>query len=158
MYCLDGYNLLFTSTQSDGSFPRQRQKMISFLQERFALLKMSGLLVFDGRVRPGEESGRSWRSPLEIIYTSKGQSADDFIEEKIAISKNPGLITVVTNDRMLSASVRHLGAKTMKNADFLKKILKRKKEQGPKTTYSDTKKNIERLLKLFEKKLLDEDY
>ncbi len=130
--------------------------MIRFLQKRFALLKMKGLLIFDGRVRHGEESGRSYRSPLEIIYTLKGQSADEFIEENIETAKNPRLITVVTNDRSLLATARYLGAKTIGNTEFMQKILTRKQSKSSKIVVSDTQKNIERLLIIFEKKLMEE--
>jgi predicted RNA-binding protein with PIN domain len=119
---------------------------------------MAGLLVFDGRVRHGEESGRSYPSPLEVIYTPKGQSADHFIVERIESMENPCDATVVTNDRGLMAHVRPLGAKTMVNPEFIEWLLTRKKSVSTsKPKYADTKQNIERLLRIFEKRLEEED-
>ncbi len=157
MYFLDGYNLLFSLVESDRPLREQRQKIILYLQKRFASLKMAGILVFDGRVRRGEESGRSYPSPLEVIYTPKGQSADAYIEERIIASKNPRLSTVVTNDRALIANIRSHGAKAMGNAKFIDMLLKRRKKGGgAKPDIVDTKQNIQRLLSIFERKLDEE--
>ncbi len=158
IYILDGYNLLFTLTESDEPLVKQRQKIVVFLQKKFAKFKMDGILVFDGRVRNGEESGRSYSSPLEVIYTPKGQSADHFISERIESSQNPRQITVVTNDRGLIANVRSLGAKTIGNAPFIEWLIHRKKgAPSREPEVADTKQNIERLLLIFEKRLEEED-
>ena len=158
MYILDGYNLLFTLTESDHPLALQREKVIRFLQKRFASFKMAGILVFDGRVRHGEESGRSYPSPLEVVYTPNNQSADAYIIERIETSKNPRIITVVTNDRGIMANARSLGAKTIKNAEFIEWLLSRKKKSAhPKPEVADTKQNIERLVNIFEKKLKEEE-
>ena len=127
--------------------------MIHFLQKQFALRKISGLLVFDGVTRLNEESGRAYPSPLEIIYTPAGQSADSYIIEQIECSKNPRQITVVTNDGALSRNARALEAKTMKNRPFIEWLEKRnKKKQSEKTPPKETKHHFERLLKIFEEK------
>lgn len=157
MYFVDGYNLLFTLTELNHPLSLQRQKLIQFLQKRFAALKLSGILVFDGRIRCDEESGRSYPSPLEVIYTREGQSADEFIEEQIRISKNPRQITVITNDRRLVANARSAGAKTMNNAQFLEWLTsRRKKPTQIKPEVTDSKQNIERLLQIFEKRLKED--
>lgn len=159
MYLLDGYNLLFTLTESDHPLSDQRQRMVRFLQKRFAALKLEGIVVFDGKVRHHEESGRSYPSPLEIVYTQKGQSADAFIIEKLELSNKARQITVVTNDKGLIANVRSYGAKLLKNEEFIKKILiKKKNSTETKVDIADSKKNIERLQAIFEKKLKEEDH
>lgn len=157
LYLLDGYNLLFTLTESDHPISQQRQKIIHFLQKRFASFKIEGILVFDGRVRRGEESGRSYPSPLEVVYTSTEQSADQFIIERIETSKNPRQVTVVTNDRGLIANVRSLGAKTIGNDKFIQWLVTRKKKPALKTEIADSKQNIERLIIIFEKRLKEEE-
>jgi predicted RNA-binding protein with PIN domain len=158
VYLLDGYNLLFTLTESDHPLANQRQKIVRFLQKKFASLKLAGIVVFDGKIRHGEESGRSYPSPLEVVYTPKGQSADAFIIEKLEMSSNPRQITVVTNDRGLIANARALGAKTIHNGEFIEKLLSRKNKANPvKADIADSKRNIERLLIIFEKKLREED-
>lgn len=157
LYILDGYNLLFTLTESDQPLAQQRQKIIRFLQKKFASFHMNGILVFDGRVRRGEESGRSYPSPLEVVYTPKGQSADHFIIERIEASENPRQITVVTNDKGLIANSRPFGTKTIGNAEFIEWLLGRKKKNAAQKSHiADSKKNIERLLTIFEKRLNEE--
>ncbi len=155
MYLLDGYNVLFSLTLSDRPLKVQRHHIIHFLQKRFAALHLKGILIFDAKVRLTEESGRAYQSPLEIIYTPKGQTADSYIEETIAFAKNPRQMIVVTNDRALIANVKSLGAQTLKNEEFLKRLAA-KKSQAPEKEITDTKQNITRLLKIFEKKLLDD--
>ena len=119
---------------------------------------MDGLLVFDGRVHHGEESGRSYPSPLEVVYTPKGQSADHFIIETIESLPNPRQVHVVTNDRGLIANARRLGAKTMGNSEFIEWLLnRRKKGTAEKPHMADSKTNIERLLSIFEQKLKEDD-
>jgi predicted RNA-binding protein with PIN domain len=158
-YFLDGYNILFTLTESDHPLATQRQKIIRFLQKQFSLFKMDGILVFDGRVHRDEESGRAYRSPLDIIYTPKGQSADQYIVERIETSENPRQITVVTNDRALFTNARVLGAKTTRNAEFIQWLMNRKKKNTgvPKPDITETRYNIDRLLVVFEKRLEEYD-
>lgn len=154
MYFLDGYNLLFTLTSSDKPLIQQRQQIIRFLQKKFAALRLDGLLVFDGRIRRGEESGRSYPSPLEVVYTPKDQSADAYIIERLEALKNPKIATVVTNDKGLIAHARSHGAKIIGNAEFIECLIaKKRKTEKPKPEAADSKANIERLLKIFEKKL-----
>ncbi len=154
MYFLDGYNILFTLTESKHPLATQRSLVIQFLQRQFALRKISGLLVFDGVTRSNEESGRAYPSPLEIVYTPAGQSADSYIIEHIECSKNPRQITVVTNDGALSRNARALEAKTMKNKPFIQWLEKRnKKKQSEKTPPKESKHHFERLLKIFENKI-----
>lgn len=162
IYLLDGYNLLFSLIESKKSLSDQRNHLISFLQKQFSYFNLSGTLVFDGSHRREEESGISYKSPLEIAYAPKGQSADMYIVEKIEITQNPRLIVVVTDDRGLASHARSHGAKVQTNRAFLdwlsKKAKKRKKEK--KLSVSETPKNMERLLKAFEERLKDihEDY
>jgi len=158
IYLLDGYNLLFTLSSSDLPLIRQRQQVVRFLQKRFAAMNLDGILVFDGKVRRGEESGRSYPSPLEVVYTPKDQSADAFIIERIEAAQNPRQTTVVTNDKGLTANARSHGAKTIANAPFIEWLLSKKKKPGAaKPEIADTKEHIDRLLKIFEKKLKAEE-
>jgi predicted RNA-binding protein with PIN domain len=157
-YFLDGYNILFNLTDSDSSLSTQRQKIIHFFRRRFALFKIEGMLVFDGRVRRGEESGRAYSRSLEVIYTPKGQSADHYIISCIEISEKPRQITVVTNDRGLIANAKSLGTKAIGNEEFIQWLLNRKKKPvAVKPEIADTKQNIQRLLAIFEKRLYEND-
>ncbi len=107
------------------------------------------MLVFDGFHRGNEESGRGYESPLEIVFTPKGQSADAFILEKVELTKNRKDVRVVTNDEGLTRQARSLGAQVQTNHAFVK-YLASKKKILPEKKSVDTPKNKERLQKIFE--------
>lgn len=156
-YYIDGYNFLFhQSESSQRSLATERQIAIHFLQKHFAKSRLSGEIVFDGAHRREEESGRGYQNPLEVVYAPKGQSADAYIVEKIEEMQNPGEATVVTNDRGLAQQARYAGAHIETNEKFLKKLQK-KKPATEKKKRADTTYQIERLLKIFENRLEEED-
>lgn len=154
-YILDGYNILFHLVDSPKTFADQREDLIHYLQMRFSLLGLNGLLIFDGSHRREEISGRAYRSPLEIVYTPKGQNADSYILEQIELAKNPKDITLVTNDAGLKRQARSLGSRVKSNEDFIiflnKSRLKKEKQ------IQETPKNIERLLKIFEERFRQDE-
>jgi predicted RNA-binding protein with PIN domain len=147
-YILDGYNILFHHIDSPKAFADQREDLIHYLQMRFALLGLKGLLIFDGSHRREEISGRAYRSPLEIVYTPKGQNADSYILEQIELAKNPKDITLVTNDAGLKRQARALRAHVQSNKDFI--IFLKQTHPKKEKHIQETPKNMERLLKIFE--------
>jgi predicted RNA-binding protein with PIN domain len=154
-YLIDGYNLIFSQIESKESLQTLRQRVIQELQKLFAKKGISGTLVFDGAHRRDEESGLSYSSPLTIAYAPKGQSADEYILERVETSKRPKELTVVTNDKGLIRHAKAAGACVMGNQDFLFWLHKkktRKKAIEPK----ETKANFERLLKIFEQRFLED--
>ena len=150
MYFLDGYNLLFTCFHSNHPLSSQRDAFIKWLQERFSSRRIQGALIFDGDRNRKGESGRTYSSPLEIIYTSHHESADAYILEKLEGNARRSEITVVTNDRHLSRGVRALGTKTLKNEAFLA-WLQEKALNPPdeKPNFKETDRHFQRLLKLW---------
>ena len=157
-YLIDGYNFLFSLLDSTQSLAYQRQKIILFIKKKFSIFKLSGSLIFDGSRCRDEENGISYPSPLEVVYTPKGQTADNYIIEKIETSKKQDQFTVVTNDRGLIANCRPLGAKIISNADLIRWLQKKNKRKNKvtKITIVETKHNIDRLLKAFEQRLKGE--
>lgn len=157
IYYIDGYNLIFTLTDSQHPLSHQRKKIVRFLQKEFALLGLNGTIVFDGSHRRGEESGLSYASPLEIAYAPSGQTADAYIIEKLEWEKKPHLITVVSNDRGLVRNARSLGAKTQSNDSFIHSLKKRQpKKKEKEIELKETQRNLERLLKIFEDRLRED--
>lgn len=152
IYLLDGYNLIFSLSDSHKNLKVQRDETILFLKKRFAIKKISGILVFDGSHLRDEESGLSYPSPLIVAYAPKNMSADDYIIEKVEFSKNPKVCVVVTNDKGLARHVKSMGAKVESNADFIAWISKNKTKKASREA-KDSPQNIERLLKIFEKRL-----
>ena len=155
-YLIDGYNLIFSLIESKNNFQTLRQQVISALQKQFARRKISGMIVFDGAHRRDEESGLSYPSPLIAAYAPKGQSADEYIVEWIEKSKHPKQITVITNDRGLERHVKSAGAKVQPNDEFIQWLHKRKKRTST-IEPKETQQNIDRLLKIFEERLNNEE-
>jgi predicted RNA-binding protein with PIN domain len=153
-YLIDGYNLIFCTIDPKESIQSIRESVISAIRNKFRQLKVSGIIVFDGNQRKGEVGSIIYSHPLVVAYTAKGQTADHYIVDEIERARNPKLIIVVTNDKGLALHVRSHGAQVESIEDFLESIKhrskkRRKKELEPR----DTQQNIDRLLKIFEKRL-----
>ncbi len=156
-YLIDGYNLIFSLIESKDSLQTLRVKIIAALQKRFTVKKISGMLVFDGAHRRDEESGLTYSSPLIIAYAPKGQTADEYIVQQIQLAKNSKLITVITNDKGLARHAKSAGANVQGNDEFIEWLHKKKKKTS-KQEPKETQANIDRLLKIFEERLKNEDY
>jgi predicted RNA-binding protein with PIN domain len=160
-FLIDGYNLLFRLHESKKSLQFQRQTIIRSLQKEFKCLHLEGTIVFDGRHRQDEQSGLSYHSPLIIAYSHKGQTADQAIIEKLETASVPSQITVVTDDKFLATTARGLKARTLGLQAFIvllekkqaKKRLKRE-ETLDERPFKETQRNMERLLKEFEARLV----
>lgn len=111
------------------------------------------MLVFDGSHRNDEESGRGYQSPLEVVFTPKGQNADSFILEKVSLTQNRKDVRIVTTDAGLTRQARSLGAHVMKNLSFLS-YLEQKKKKPLEKKMVDSQKNKNRLQKIFEDRYL----
>lgn len=156
-YLIDGYNLIFSLIDSKQSLQSIRQELISSLQKQFALKKMAGTLVFDGARIRGEESGLSYPSPLTVAYAPRGQTADSYILEQLELSRNPKEITVITNDKGLSLHARAAGAKIQGTKMFIAWLYKKKKKDKT-VEAKETPANIDRLLKIFEDRLKNQEH
>lgn len=160
-YLIDGYNLLFYGDESKSTLQSKRQTIIQSLQKEFALLHMKGTVVFDGTHEPGEQSGLSYKSPLVIAYSHQGQTADQYILEKLEASKTPSELTIVTNDKRLAMHARNYGAKSMTITEFLtqikKKHLQKKDTVVEKKPTAISERELNRLLKIFEERLDDDE-
>lgn len=156
-YLIDGYNLLFfCRTGERRSLEAERKALVAWLQQAFARMKCKATLVFDGAHTKGEESGRAYPSPLEVVYAPKGQSADAYIVEMLETAKNPKIFVTVTNDRGLHRHARSFGAKVESNGDFLARLKKQKEGTKQRRLVTETPSEIARLTQIFEKRFLDE--
>jgi predicted RNA-binding protein with PIN domain len=155
-YLIDGYNVLFYYLDSKRKFANQRSLLIQYFQEKFAQIHLSGILVFDGSHKRDEESGLSYKSPLEIVYTPKGQNADSYIVEKLTLSKNPKQITVVTNDKGLERHALAQRAHVQTSQDFIRFLEKKSQKPLKEKTFKETPHHFDRLLKIFESKREDD--
>lgn len=148
-YLIDGYNFLFRYLNSKQSLKSQRTKIISSLQSEFEELGLQGKIVFDAK---GEERTFGYKSPLMIAYSERGETADRYILEYLDGTSTPTEVTVVTDDLFLSAAARRAGAHTQSLKKFCLMLDRKhaKKELRKEPIFKESKREFERLLKIFE--------
>ena len=153
-YWVDGYNLLFRLPLSKESLQTKRERIIYELNEKSSELHLEITLVFDAFDRDRNLDSRSHYDFLEIIYTTSKETADESILESIEHIKNPSTICVVTSDKGLSRKAKNLGANAISLKEFFTLLEKKtKKKERPTPAFQESPKEIERLRKIFEKKL-----
>lgn len=148
-FLIDGYNFLFRLRSKKGTLERQREHFIQTLNQALSFFQRPVQIVFDSSEQFHHYAQKAKLDHLEIIYAPKGKTADGYIIELIELCKNRKIVTVVTSDSGLTKQCQHLGATTESIEDFLKKLGKKKK-QKEKPNYTESEKEIERLLRIFE--------
>lgn len=126
-YLIDGYNLLFKTAwmHQHNSLEAARNRLMLELDSDARLLNISISIVFDAPFQ-SDALSRGHFNSLEIIFTARGETADQFLiqwVQELLPSKN---ITVVTSDKPLTRHVRSLGVNVESVADFLARLHKRK--------------------------------
>lgn len=131
-YYIDGYNLLFALFGPHMTdFASRRDWLIQSLNVKVEPLGLDISLVFDSHFCEGTGS-RSHFHHLEILYTPKGVTADDFIIKKIKKSDDPTKILLVSNDRELTLRARNLLAGTQRVDEFTNWLDRRYKNKTQK--------------------------
>jgi len=123
-YIIDGYNLLFRILTSSVDLATRRKTIIENLNKKIQVVGIDVTIVFDSNYLV-DESQKSHYKHLEIQFTSRGITADDWIIEKVKHLKNPEHEIVVTSDKKLAWSVRHSLAKTETIEEFVTALNKR---------------------------------
>ena len=162
-YLIDGYNLLFRLPKTTLSLQKKRERLIEELNHTVVSLNLQVTLIFDASNDERYSSTRSHYDAIEIVYTTKEQSADNYILSLVENSGAPHLLCVVTSDRDLANKSHLLGAKTIALQDFLVRIGKKRRKLANKShkkeafaEFKDSNKELARLLLIFEKKLLED--
>ena len=162
-YYVDGYNLLFhlynRSTETSISLQKKRDYLLFFIQKQLLATNLFVIIVFDAASQERTTPSVTDIKTCEIIFTPQGQSADDFILEKISFSSKQ--TTVVTSDKKLALSCKEFGANILSIEEFLS-FLSKKKNKKRESSYEikqqeETSFHMERLQKIFEKRLKELD-
>ena len=154
-YFIDGYNLLFRLVSSKSSLEKQRKQVLVLLNDEISSLSLNATIVFDSSERGRPESVRGHFDALEMVFTTKEQTADAYIVKEIENSPHPQQEVVVTSDRELANRCRQLGSKAQSIEDFLAWLLKKKKQKKKRQTtriFKDSDRELMRLLEIFEKR------
>lgn len=123
-YLVDGYNFMFRVAYDEEDLQKQREKIIHSLNLKMGFLGLKATLVFDAQYQP-EGIQRSYYDALEIVYTSRGETADDCILNFVKESATPSRFTIVTSDKKLARLAERLGAKVDSSEHFNSWLTKR---------------------------------
>jgi predicted RNA-binding protein with PIN domain len=158
-YLIDGYNLLFLLFKDQEiELEKQRDSLISLIINKD--IKGKVLIVFDGDQE--EESQYYIHEKFRIVYTAKNETADQYIIQKIAYFKKQGPYLLISSDKRLTSVATYEGAYHLSAESFLK-YLNSNNLRNPLSNKADSKPNmdteyqIERLNRIFEKKLMNKD-
>jgi len=160
-YLVDAYNLLFRTLKNRGSLEKIRQTLIEELNEVISMLNLHVTLIFDGAEEHLPLPTRGHYDAIELVYTPKNQTADEYIYDEVSLARTPSQMTVVTSDRELSRRCHEHRAKTLTINEFLHLLSKKKTKKKRATSshsrvFRDSDREIARLLQIFEKKLFED--
>ena len=124
LYLIDAYNWLLRTSAREKLSSKDLESWTQWAGELLEACSKRSLLVFDGTKSP-DTLRRFQVKNLEVVYTTCGQTADEYILEYLSALK-PGTCKVVTSDRQLARSAKELGAETIAVAPFAR-ILSDKK-------------------------------
>ncbi len=120
---------------------------------------MKGILIFDSN--PGHARDyptKSTLTHLEIAHSPINVEADLYILEYLSIIKNPARYRLVTSDRALLEAAKNLKVTSIHSEDFYTLLfdlsLKKDAIQNELKPLRDSKKELERLQKIFESRHL----
>jgi predicted RNA-binding protein with PIN domain len=110
---IDGFNVIRRDTYLSGIEAKNFYGAQSLLLERLARYRSGTAhqitVVFDGRNSPNEHRSRNDQQGVKVIYSARGETADDVIRDLVAKAPARDQWTVVTADRDLAHSCRTLG-------------------------------------------------
>ncbi|MBN4067493.1 NYN domain-containing protein, partial [Simkania negevensis] len=134
LYLIDGYNLLFSLDLDERSLKESRCSLIDELNRKAKRLNLDLVLIFDG-LHHASDMARSHYDALEVVYTSAGESADDYIIDEIERREKGPSVVVVSSDNKLCRRAKVFGAASIGCSQFLSKLdrsLRKKKREVPK--------------------------
>lgn len=149
IYFIDGYNFIFALGKERDRIEISRVEILEEVSKKSEGLKV--VVVFDAYNDLKEMSRCDYKN-IEVIYTSPGQSADEFLLDQARLSKHPEQMTIVSNDRKLLKELVLLRANTLSFSSFFKKIkkIKGKRPEKPQSNHFCSK-DYEYYLKKFDR-------
>ncbi|MCF7806368.1 MAG: NYN domain-containing protein [Simkaniaceae bacterium] len=162
-YWIDGYNLLFKVKSHLRNLRQQRKELIDELKLHMIKSNFRAKIIFDSSEENATEfPSVSSSTPLEIIFSPKGLTADDYILEMLKSIKSTKNTTIVTDDAHLAFHCKHTQAKTLSVNAFFDLIFKEERRrhmsnykflEDEKIELTESEKNIQLFVKIFEDRL-----
>jgi len=157
-YLVDGYNFFFRLREDIFPLEDARNSFIHELSSALLEIDTKASLVFDsGKDTILDVASKSHFGKIDVVFTPKGVSADDYIIELVEIERHPGSITVVSSDKGVLARSVSLGARTMSVEKFVAFVQRkqRKKRKKEEKFECDSDYHINRLEEEFLRRLKD---
>ena len=114
---IDGHNLIGQVPTLSLQDAHDEEDLVMMLVAYRARTGKKLTVVFDPGGSPGVLQRRQ-QGGIEVVFASHRGGADDVIARRVARSRDPGGITVVTSDQDLTQRVARHGAKVRSAGDF----------------------------------------
>ncbi|MFZ1082246.1 MAG: NYN domain-containing protein [Candidatus Kryptoniota bacterium] len=119
-WIVDGYNVIFSDARLSkllrNDIEAAREELILKIKSCNSLIADKVNLVFDGKYNA---TANKISDSLIISFSTKGQTADDFIKEQIERSARRRSLCIVSNDLAIIDYARICGANVVKSEEFL---------------------------------------
>lgn len=120
---VDGYNVIhsweFFKKKNNLDLEEKRNKLINILLEFQSLSEVKIVIVFDGKLALRK---REYFLGLEVVYSSKKETADTVIERMVREKSESNSIWVVTSDRNLRLHTFGNGALNISAKELEEKV------------------------------------
>lgn len=134
---IDGYNVIFgwpeLSETASKSMDQAREKLIDRMANYAGFSDTSIIIVFDAQLVKGSLQKEECTSGIEVIYTGKGETADECIEKLVSDKDWQGSkIFVATSDRTEQTIIFARGAYRLSVRELVKEIYEAEKSMAKK--------------------------
>ncbi|MBI3394044.1 MAG: NYN domain-containing protein [Nitrospirae bacterium] len=126
---VDGYNLLGALRGMGGPLEANREELVRLLAAYAAGRPHEVTVVFDAMHEGGIHETRDRRGAVTLVYTARGETADDRIVRMVEVRPGAAWL-VVTSDRALAAAAKRRGADVVGAGTFAQRIAESMKSQG----------------------------
>lgn len=157
-YIVDGYNFFFRLKSDIFPLEDARNSFIDELSSELKEINTRASLVFDsGKETILDIASKMHLGEIEVLFTPKGMSADDYIIELVEIERHPATVTVVSSDKGVLARSISLGAHTMSVEKFVSFIHRKQRKNRVRNEKraADSDFHIRRLEEAFNRRLKD---
>lgn len=110
---IDGYNLFFRLAEIPNPLQTKRESFIIALSQALVDANVKAIVVFDSSQKESHDypSTSFAHENMEILFSPKGLSADDYLLEYLEVHQSPHYLTLVTDDRRLTLFAKESGVK-----------------------------------------------
>lgn len=125
---IDGYNLLhasdvFPAAQSPATLENARLALLDYLVKQLPAKVLARTIVaFDAVAAPPGLPRELDHRSLAVRFAQRGHTADELLEELIAVEPDPRNLLVVSSDHRVQRAARQRGAKYIDSQPWYKSL------------------------------------